>query len=201
MRSSPWTVTSLASRGAPGRKRTDARRRARQAVPRLGAGDLAPSSCSRGGRPDRAQGRGATPRLQPSRLRSLRRPPLGLAVPSVLGSMPRSAGRVSGGALGAADRRAPRRAAQTHDQRLAAQGKDGRRTGQTQRKSIMSEAAPFELSMRRLIRAPRERVYDALISADALRLWMGPRGMAVTEMTVDPRVGGAWRMAMCSRDG
>ncbi len=65
----------------------------------------------------------------------------------------------------------------------------------------MSEAAPFELSMRRLIRAPRERVYDALISADALRLWMGPRGMAVTEMTVDPRVGGAWRMAMCSRDG
>ena len=65
----------------------------------------------------------------------------------------------------------------------------------------MSEAAPFDLSMTRLIRAPRERVYDAFVSDAALRVWMCPRGMQVAELAVDARPGGAWRIVMRARDG
>ncbi|MEO8079035.1 MAG: SRPBCC domain-containing protein [Caldimonas sp.] len=65
----------------------------------------------------------------------------------------------------------------------------------------MSDAATFELQMSRFIRASRERVYDALVREDLLRLWKCPRGMTVTEIDVDHRVGGAWRLVMRSRDG
>ncbi len=65
----------------------------------------------------------------------------------------------------------------------------------------MSEAAPFELTMSRFIHAPRERVYDALVRPEMLRMWQCPRGMAVSEIAVDSRVGGAWRIVMCARDG
>ena len=65
----------------------------------------------------------------------------------------------------------------------------------------MSEAAPFELTLTRLIRAPREHVYDAFVDAAALRVWKCPRGMHVAEIAVDARVGGAWRLTMRSRDG
>ncbi len=65
----------------------------------------------------------------------------------------------------------------------------------------MSDGAPFELTMTRLIHAPRERVYDAFVTADALRIWQCPRGMRVAELDVDPRPDGEWRMTMQSRDG
>ena len=65
----------------------------------------------------------------------------------------------------------------------------------------MSDDASFELTMTRLIRAPRERVYDAFVSADALRVWQCPRSMRVTELSLDARPSGAWRMTMLSRDG
>ena len=65
----------------------------------------------------------------------------------------------------------------------------------------MSESAPFDLSMTRLIRAPRERVYDAFVAEQALRIWKCPRGMQVVELAVDPRRGGAWRLVMKARDG
>jgi glutathione S-transferase len=65
----------------------------------------------------------------------------------------------------------------------------------------MSEAATFELTMTRFIRAPRERVYDAFVDVAALRIWKCPRGMHVAEIAVDPRIGGSWRMVMRSRDG
>ncbi|MGZ5186097.1 MAG: SRPBCC domain-containing protein [Caldimonas sp.] len=65
----------------------------------------------------------------------------------------------------------------------------------------MSDSPAFELTMTRLIRAPRERVYDAFVNEEALRVWKCPRGMRVAEIAVDHRPGGAWRMVMQSRDG
>ena len=59
----------------------------------------------------------------------------------------------------------------------------------------------FELQMSRQIRAPRERVCDAFLSADELRLWMCPRGMSVADASVEAREGGRWRVAMQARDG
>ena len=65
----------------------------------------------------------------------------------------------------------------------------------------MNEPDPSELTMTRFIRAPRERVYDAFVDAAALRIWKCPRGLHVSEIAVDTRVGGAWRMVMEARDG
>jgi glutathione S-transferase len=59
----------------------------------------------------------------------------------------------------------------------------------------------FELQMTRLIRAPRERVCDAFLSAEHLRAWMGTRSMRVVEASADARVGGRWHVAMVARDG
>lgn len=65
----------------------------------------------------------------------------------------------------------------------------------------MNAPEVFELQMSRHIRAPRERVCDAFLSASELRLWMCPRGMTVAEASADPRVGGRWGIAMQARDG
>jgi glutathione S-transferase len=65
----------------------------------------------------------------------------------------------------------------------------------------MNAPEMFELQMSRHIRAPRERVCDAFLSADELRRWMCPRGMSVAEASVDAREGGRWRLAMLARDG
>lgn len=59
----------------------------------------------------------------------------------------------------------------------------------------------FQLEMSRLIRAPRERVCDAFLNAEAMRRWMGTRATEVLEASADPRVGGLWRVVMAARDG
>ena len=65
----------------------------------------------------------------------------------------------------------------------------------------MNAPERFTLSMRRFIRAPREKVYDAFTTEAGLAAWMGPRGMSVRSARVDPRVGGEWRVEMRNRDG
>ncbi|WP_197387564.1 SRPBCC domain-containing protein [Ralstonia pseudosolanacearum] len=65
----------------------------------------------------------------------------------------------------------------------------------------MDRAATFELEMTRLIRAPRERVFDAFTDQAALAAWHCPRGMSVLEASADPRVGGRYRVVMGGRDG
>jgi len=64
-----------------------------------------------------------------------------------------------------------------------------------------AEAASFQLEMTRFIRAPREKVFDAFVQQDALAAWHCPRGMRVSEISADARVGGRYRIAMTSRDG
>jgi glutathione S-transferase len=60
--------------------------------------------------------------------------------------------------------------------------------------------AATTLEMTRTIRAPREKVYDAFVDEAQLARWHCPRGMSVVAATVDPRVGGAWRIDMRSRE-
>jgi glutathione S-transferase len=60
--------------------------------------------------------------------------------------------------------------------------------------------AATTLEMTRTIRAPREKVYDAFVDEAQLAKWHCPRGMSVVAATVDPRVGGAWRIDMRSRE-
>jgi glutathione S-transferase len=65
----------------------------------------------------------------------------------------------------------------------------------------MNAPERFTLNMQRFIRAPREKVYDAFTTEAGLTAWMGPRGMTVRSATVDPRIGGDWRVEMSNRDG
>jgi uncharacterized protein YndB with AHSA1/START domain len=57
-------------------------------------------------------------------------------------------------------------------------------------------AGPFVLRLRRLLPAPRERVFAALTRPDDLTRWWGPRGFTTPEIEFDLRVGGRYRFAM-----
>jgi glutathione S-transferase len=57
------------------------------------------------------------------------------------------------------------------------------------------------LHMRRFIRAPRERVFDAFVQPDVFARWMCPRGMRADKVRLDARPQGAWYAEMVARDG
>lgn len=65
----------------------------------------------------------------------------------------------------------------------------------------MNRAPTFELKLSREIRAPRERVFDAFVTEQAMRQWMCPRGMTMPALELDARVGGGFRLTMRARDG
>jgi glutathione S-transferase len=65
----------------------------------------------------------------------------------------------------------------------------------------MNAPHSFDLQMSRFIRAPRDKVFDAFVTRDALVAWMCPRGMRIPEAEVDARVGGRYRITMRARDG
>lgn len=65
----------------------------------------------------------------------------------------------------------------------------------------MNRPETFELELKRFIRAPREKVFDAFVTEAGMRAWMGPRGMSVPEVNVDARAGGRYRVTMRARDG
>ena len=65
----------------------------------------------------------------------------------------------------------------------------------------MNRTATFDLTLKRTIRAPREKVFDAFVQAEHARRWMCPRGMTIPEADFDARVGGRFRVTMRARDG
>jgi glutathione S-transferase len=57
------------------------------------------------------------------------------------------------------------------------------------------DAAPA-LVVRRLIAVPRTRVFEAWLDSESLALWMRPGDCGRATVTVDPRVGGGFRIVM-----
>src|SRR3954467_14261328 len=57
------------------------------------------------------------------------------------------------------------------------------------------------LEVRRLIRAPRQRVFDAWTKAEELKAWHAPGPLTVSLAEIDLRVGGAYRIHMQAPDG
>lgn len=57
------------------------------------------------------------------------------------------------------------------------------------------EAAPV-LVVRRHIAVPRERVFKAWLDSESLAQWMRPGDSTHSTVTVDPRVGGGFRIVM-----
>jgi glutathione S-transferase len=62
-------------------------------------------------------------------------------------------------------------------------------------------AAPPSLQVRRLIRAPRQRVFDAWTKADELKAWHAPGPLTVSFAEIDLRPGGKYRIHMREPDG
>ena len=62
----------------------------------------------------------------------------------------------------------------------------------------MTETAPYDIDLSRLIDAPPERVYQAFVDPDQFAAWYGPTGFPVDKASVelDARVGGLQRFAM-----
>ena len=60
------------------------------------------------------------------------------------------------------------------------------------------EAAPV-LVVRRHIAVPRERVFEAWLDSESLAQWMRPGSSTHATVTVDPRVGGGFRIVMEGR--
>ena len=65
----------------------------------------------------------------------------------------------------------------------------------------MTARDTFDLTISRTIRAPRQKVFDAFIKPELLRQWFRPRGFTITEVTIDPRAGGRYRVTMQPRSG
>lgn len=57
-------------------------------------------------------------------------------------------------------------------------------------------AENIKLQLRRVIRAPRARVYEAWTQPERIRQWFGPEGVVVHKVTTDLRVGGAYSIEL-----
>jgi glutathione S-transferase len=61
--------------------------------------------------------------------------------------------------------------------------------------TVTDEAAPV-LVVRRQMAVPRERVFEAWLDSESLAHWMRPGDITHATVTVDPRVGGGFRIVM-----
>ena len=52
----------------------------------------------------------------------------------------------------------------------------------------------------RVIAAPAERIYSALVDRDELAVWLPPRGMSASFERFDPRPGGGYRLVLTYTD-
>src|SRR5438046_9682646 len=57
----------------------------------------------------------------------------------------------------------------------------------------MAATKNLSLEIKRLIKAPRERVYAAWTDAAQMKQWFGPENVQTRDLIADPRVGGTFR--------
>jgi uncharacterized protein YndB with AHSA1/START domain len=62
-------------------------------------------------------------------------------------------------------------------------------------------SADREIVITRIIKAPRERVFEAFTQVRHLAQWWGPEGFTTTTRSFEFRVGGAWDFVMHGPDG
>jgi uncharacterized protein YndB with AHSA1/START domain len=65
----------------------------------------------------------------------------------------------------------------------------------------MSDATSHEISITRIIDAPRDLVFKAWTEAEQLAKWFGPEGFTVPSAESDPKPGGAFSLVMRGPDG
>jgi uncharacterized protein YndB with AHSA1/START domain len=62
-------------------------------------------------------------------------------------------------------------------------------------------AAQLTVNLIRMVQAPPQRVFEAMTDPEQVATWWGPQGFTCPEVTLDLRVGGAYRIAMQPPDG
>lgn len=62
-------------------------------------------------------------------------------------------------------------------------------------------AAELTVRLFRMVQALPPRVFEAMTDPEQVARWWGPEGFTCPEVTLDPRVGGAYRIAMQPPDG
>jgi uncharacterized protein YndB with AHSA1/START domain len=66
---------------------------------------------------------------------------------------------------------------------------------------MSARAGGLVLELRRVLNAPRERIFRTLTEPAELATWWGPHGFTTPEIDFDLRVGGRYRFAMQPPDG
>lgn len=66
---------------------------------------------------------------------------------------------------------------------------------------MATETAGFSLEIKRIIKAPRARVYEAWTDPAQLREWFGPDNVKTRALTAEVRVGGKYRWDITKPDG
>ena len=67
--------------------------------------------------------------------------------------------------------------------------------------TVMNETANRELSVTRLLNAPRELVWEVWTNPKHITHWWGPTGFSTTTHKMDLKPGGVWRFMMHGPDG
>jgi uncharacterized protein YndB with AHSA1/START domain len=62
-------------------------------------------------------------------------------------------------------------------------------------------AAPLTVRLFRMVQAQPPQVFEAMTDPEQVAKWWGPEGFTCPEVTLDLRVGGAYRIAMQPSDG
>jgi uncharacterized protein YndB with AHSA1/START domain len=65
--------------------------------------------------------------------------------------------------------------------------------------SARATVPTFMLTQTRVIRAPRARVYEAWTDPEILKQWFGPTALRIPDVSLDVRVGGAYRIEFAPR--
>jgi uncharacterized protein YndB with AHSA1/START domain len=61
---------------------------------------------------------------------------------------------------------------------------------------VARNAQDLSLQVRRVIKASRQRVFEAWTNPELVRQWFGPAALTVSDVQTDVRVGGAYRIEM-----
>src|SRR5438270_11378617 len=65
----------------------------------------------------------------------------------------------------------------------------------------MAQAEKLSLEVKRLIKAPRNRVYAAWTDPAQLKQWFGPENVQTRQLVADARVGGKFRWDLINSEG
>lgn len=84
---------------------------------------------------------------------------------------------------------------------LAQDMADGYRHGFGGGLTNLSDVAARSMLLKRVIKAPVERVWGAWVNAETLPQWWGPEGFSCTTRRIDLRAGGEWVFDMIAPDG